>query len=1034
MLSTAVKINTPSWVKNYKNYKTNLFKSINIIDIYIMKRFFTLFTTVVVILYAHAQEHVYYLLPSSLGWNCEQVTDVNDNKTIGDDANQLKWEYFEWTTGNPDYSPERRAYTWFRGTYCDGIPDSYFNVRHVITFEDLLDGRLEANGDLFPNVRVLWVNVDRNMSKDDFDALFPSNIYTKLANFVKAGGNLYLSTFASRLVWLMGRMNAEPGFDQNNGIDGNSADWYVRAHFDSQDNHEHAVYKYVSGYNSTSGNFPMLSGSNHTNRNCLWEGDYSAFQTSHTCKVLGSWGHDGDKEFKSEGLVGFYPTGDWKGTIICNGLAACSFAPTNGQIANVQNLTKGILNYLSAGDFTISAKETPVIKEEENITVINPNNLTIRSYSTSNALIANIHNVGDPGHIYYNYFGDVTFIVIAEGDGINTPKSVRATCKRTVIGGTPAQYAYVLPYSMETISETNYDDGTNHNIPDFLSALWFYEHYIKEGRTENYGNGCFINPKNYSSSAAIPSEIQVLWVHNDHVGLVSDTYRDDLGCQIDPYEFYFKDALRAFINRGGNVFLSKQATRLLGDLGRVGFPSYANDGYTDTYAEDWGIKNKFFGTLGSETYDLSSHPVYTTPNNLGGNPQLIDATNHTWRTNNNCILFDEKTNNTEDGYLSYQTTHNCKLLGSWNNGGIDYQAGVFAEFLPQGTGQGTIIMLGAAAYQWTCGTQTAILENVHANVKNLTQNILEYLAAATVVVTEPDTEIPSMVNDLVVYQGGSVSNTGNITIRNSITYIRPAEGGAASNELGHWYTFCLPFTPSAVKVLDEDDGFDYDINSVYMNAGDAENNPQGAGHFYLQTFDYYDGEDTHWAYIGNYGMPTQYTPYIIKFIDADEDKAKGDPGLATYFDANPVIKFIGGPQVISGTDDGTGGAPNGDYTYHVNHTLRKLKLSHVYPLNTATNMFEYDYGGSSEIMPFECYIKASTRALAAARPRFAIGRGAQQGTEITTAVETVAAPLQPLRIYDVTGRLFYTGDEPRQLPQGIWIVRQGEKNRTIVIP
>lgn len=994
-----------------------------------MKRFFTLFTTVVVFLSAHAQEHVYYLLPNSRSWNCEQVTDVNDNKTIGDDANQLKWEGFEWTTGNHDYSPERRAYTWFRGTYCDRIPDSYDNVRHVITFEDLLDGRLDADGDLFPNVRVLWVNVDRRMTKTEFDALFPSDIYTKLANFVKAGGNLYLSTFASRLVWLMGRINAEPGFDQNNDIDGGSADWYLRADF-GQDNHEHAVYKYVSGYNSTSGNFPMLSGINHTNRNCLWTGDYSAFQTTHTCKVLGSWGHDGNKEFKSEGLVEFYPTGVWKGTIICNGLAACSFAPTNGQIANVQNLTKGILNYLSAGDFTISAKETPVIKEEEDIIVTKPDNLTIRSYSTSNAQIANIHNVGeaDPGHIYYNYFGDVTFIVIAEGDGINTPKSVRATCKRTVIGGTPAQYAYVLPYSIQTISDMDYD-GDVYNIPDFLSALWFYKHYIEEGRSENYGNGCFINPRNYSSSAAIPSEIQVLWVHNDRVGLESDTYRDDLGCQIDPYEFYFKDALRAFINRGGNVFLSKQATRLVGDLQRLGagvYPSFGNGGYTDTYAEDWGIKNKFFGALGSETYDLSTHPVYTTPNNLGGNPQLIDAADHTWRTNNNCILFDEKTNNTEDGYLSYQTTQNCRLLGCWDNPGTNYQGGVFAEFYPQSSGQGTIIMLGAAAYQWTCGENTAILENVHANVKNLTQNILEYLTTATVVVTKPDTEIPSTVSNLVIHQGGSVSNTGNIVITNSITYIRPAVGGAAGNELGHWYTFCLPFTPSHCYV--EESGTDYEINSVYLSraAGETESNPLGFGSFYLQTF----APPAGWAYIDGEGKPLEDTPYIIKFLDGSEHS-----DLAEYFTANPTVRFIGGPQVISGTDNGTGGTPNGDYSYHVNHTLRKLTMNHVYPLNTATNMFEYDYGGPSEIMPFECYIKASTRALAAARPRFAIGRKATQDTNITTSIENPTAESHsPVFVYDVTGRLFHTGDEPRQLPQGIWIVRQGKDSRTIVIP
>ena len=425
------------------------------------------------------------------------------------------------------------------------------------------------------------------------------------------------------------------------------------------------------------------------------------------------------------------------------------------------------------------------------------------------------------------------------------------------------------------------------------------------------------------------------------------------------------------------------------------YPSFGNGEYSNQ-AVNWGIKNKFF--TASDIVDYSSHPVYTTPNNLGENPQLIDAADHTWRTNNNCIIL-ENQNYGKSQFDSYEATHNCRLLGSWNNvhdGTNPYQSGVFVEFYPQSSGQGTIIMLGAAAYQWTCGEEEAILDNVHANVKNLTQNILEYLAP--VIVTEPGTKIPSTVSNLIIYQGGSVSNTENIVITNSITYIRPAVGGAAGNELGHWYTFCLPFTPSHCYV--EESGTDYEINSVYLTGSEADNSePSGEGSFYLQTF----APPAGWAYIRGEGKPSEETPYIIKFLNDTED-------------------------------DGTGGTPNGDYSYHVNHTLRKLTMSHVYPLNTATNMFEYDYGGPSEIMPFECYIKASTPALAAARPRFAIGRGAQQGTEITTAVETVAAPLQPLRIYDITGRLFHTGNEPRQLPQGIWIVRQGEKNRTIVVP
>ena len=328
---------------------------------------------------------------------------------------------------------------------------------------------------------------------------------------------------------------------------------------------------------------------------------------------------------------------------------------------------------------------------------------------------------------------------------------------------------------------------------------------------------------------------------------------------------------------------------------------------------------------------------------------------------------------------------------------------------------------GWAFTQWNDGNTD------NPRTVNLTQDNYAYIASFTgdVVVTEENTPIRNPVYNLIIYQGGSVSNPEDedIVVTNSITYVRPAVGGAASNELGHWYTFCLPFTPSHCYV--EESCENHEIKSVYLTDSDVDTSePSGPGSFYLQTFSAPDG----WAYIGGGGKPLKDTPYIIKFLDDSENSE-----LADYFTSNPTVKFIGGAQTIDGTDKGIGGAP-GDYTYYVNNTLRKLTLNHVYPLNTATNMFEYDYGGPSEIMPFECYIKASTPALAAARPRFAIGRGAQQGTEITTAVETVAAPEQPLRIYDITGRLFHTGDEPRQLPQGIWIVRQGKDSRTIVVP
>ena len=220
-------------------------------------------------------------------------------------------------------------------------------------------------------------------------------------------------------------------------------------------------------------------------------------------------------------------------------------------------------------------------------------------------------------------------------------------------------------------------------------------------------------------------------------------------------------------------------------------------------------------------------------------------------------------------------------------------------------------------------------------------------------------------------------------MRGTITYIYDAAGDEGA-KLGHWYTFCLPFEASNCYV--EENGVDYAIKAVYLTGEEKDDNkPEGTGYFYLQSFN-----GSGWDYIGNNGIPVKDTPYIIKFLNATEDGGKG-ASLASYFTDNPSIKFVGGAQTINGTNDATGGSASGDYSYHANKTLRNIELTHVYTLNTETNQFEYDYGSTSVIAPFECYIKATTPARALANPRLALRpRGSKEQTEIATAMDNIA--------------------------------------------
>lgn len=290
---------------------------------------------------------VYYLLPNSDDQNSEQVTSEYDNTRS---ENMLQWETcFIEGQGDVPQCPERHGYEWLKFGY-------YNDVKKVITYKDLTEGRLAHEGNLRDSVKVLWVYVDRWMTKADFDNLFPDSVCVALANYVKDGGNLYLSTYAARLVWRMGRTATEPGFAEHNGFGGCDINdqWKLKAHFIGEgydiDKHTHAIYKYLNDSNKYIDNYRyhMQKGIVRTDRNCVFDlfslEAQNNFENANNAVVLGGWGHE--SAINCGGLIEFQPTGDWKGTIITNGLAACSFAEANQDVVCLQYLTRGILEYL----------------------------------------------------------------------------------------------------------------------------------------------------------------------------------------------------------------------------------------------------------------------------------------------------------------------------------------------------------------------------------------------------------------------------------------------------------------------------------------------------------------------------------------------------------------------------------------------------------------------------------------------------------------------------------------------------------------
>lgn len=292
------------------------------------------------------------------------------NTTSGINATEVADVYtylpYEEDGQGHEVSPERKAYEYIQSS-CT-----------LFTLKDLTDGKLIAYSR--PAVDVLWVNVDRvGLSLGDFDGMFNNDVKTALSNYVKAGGHLYLTKQAGRLVAEIGRAKWFPNDYTSNGYVDGSDEWQMCFHFCTNGNVEnpnHASLKYMENGQTQDGlsfntRYPLVSGSGtyrRTDNNCGW-GDWGLYwaQGSHepgendggceigrrnnfertmNCKVLGGWGHE--RIMSYAGMIEFYPNGDYKGTVMVMALAAYQWGPQNLSEYNVKNLTRGIVEYLES--------------------------------------------------------------------------------------------------------------------------------------------------------------------------------------------------------------------------------------------------------------------------------------------------------------------------------------------------------------------------------------------------------------------------------------------------------------------------------------------------------------------------------------------------------------------------------------------------------------------------------------------------------------------------------------------------------------
>lgn len=251
--------------------------------------------------------------------------------------------FVESTTGLDD--DEQAAYDWFIGD------DNLQGLDKVVFTPDNIN-TLNAN-----DVKVLWIPINRQ--GDNIDVVKPSAIYNNveaLKNYVKNGGNLYLTNHATLLVSEIGRIPADynPNTVTYGAPAANQDSWGVNPRFADMDYRGHVLY---SGFgagskgNLLNDNHFLNSGTSKEDHNCLWTGisSYTDFINATKSHILGKWSQNGYTD--NFGVVEFMPSGDYKGTILCNGLAAYEWnCEGNEFVDNIKKFTENSISYLATID------------------------------------------------------------------------------------------------------------------------------------------------------------------------------------------------------------------------------------------------------------------------------------------------------------------------------------------------------------------------------------------------------------------------------------------------------------------------------------------------------------------------------------------------------------------------------------------------------------------------------------------------------------------------------------------------------------
>lgn len=273
---------------------------------------------------------------------------------------------------------------------------------------------------------------------------------------------------------------------------------------------------------------------------------------------------------------------------------------------------------------------------------------------------------------------------------------------------------YDIPICVGYVMSTN----TIEELPDDderAAAQWFDREYIqkKKGR---------LIPMQELGNIDL-DVIGCLWIHIDRQGM-SPGWENLTGGFNDPS---FISNLKAYVEEGGNLFLSVHATQLVNAIGRIPSdyrPNEVSTGQGGLGMDTWTI-NAWLGAGEEVNYDHRVHPFYRdmTLDYYNGykytsfpmaSSGVREDHNSLWNLNN--MKFPSGSNKVR----GWEMATNSTALGTWGqNTELNYIG--LVDFASNNPYKGRIVALGMGCYEWAMQDG-----NVYQyQIEKITENILE---------------------------------------------------------------------------------------------------------------------------------------------------------------------------------------------------------------------------------------------------------------------------------------------------------------------